>query len=241
MAAPSVQAAQRLIQKLIDTHINNPPIPDAQKRIFPVASLANGKLLLSNGEIRQTPVMENLQKMEDKKTYEGGTQSPAEYLSNLALNIAVPANKTGQDMEGRALAFANYLNAVLKPKLSAPQETGLPGMLQQQEIPQQNQSGAFSIPSALANLPKLAPKVEETIDETKLFKDFTNNYDFQDALKKDFARQFNPGEQETSNAQRLGSLPLVQGYGTAYRLPTAENAQYAQISANPFALTDRIR
>lgn len=238
MENPTVQAAKKLFQKLVETRLSAAPIPQGDQRIYPVAALPNGRLLLSDGNIRQTPVMQNVQNMKEKQAFEGSQESPADYLTSLAFNIAVPAQETGKNIGGRAVAFTNYLNSILKPKLASPQETGLPAIVPQMQ--QVEQTGAFTIPSAIANLPKLAPETPQ-YNENKFFENFAKSSEgFMDALKKDFAK-ITSGEQEANQARGFGNLPLVQGYGTAYRLPTQENAQYAQISANPFALTDRVR
>lgn len=237
MAYPNIQSAIKLFEKLVQTKLENAPMPKNENRVFPVAALPNGRLLLSTGEIRQTPIMNKIAEMNEKKAFEGKGQNPSEYVSNLSLNIAVPANKTGTELGSRATAFVNYVNSVLNPKLSAPAETGLPALVP--ELAKESQV-AFAAPSALANLPDLAPAPEKVQTEN-FFQNFNKESgNFIEALKKDFAK-ITGGEQEAGSIRRFANLPLVQGYGTAYRLPSQANAQYAQISGNPFALTDRIR
>lgn len=235
----TLQKAKMLMDKLVKMRINRSPLPTEQDRIYPVASLSNGRLLLSNGDIRQTPILKNIGKMQEQQTFEGAPANKTNnYLNTLSLNIAVPAKQTGKNMQNAALVFSNYLSSVLKPRLSAPLETGLPAL-----IPETNQAqNAFQTPFALANLPQLAPKVESAIElNSKVFSEgnqFTK--ELQESLRRDFLG-LNRGETETGNIQRFANLPLVQGYGTSYRLPQQETANYTRVSSNPFVLTGVVR
>ncbi len=238
----TLQRAKDLMERLVNLRINRSPLPLNQQRIYPVAALANGRLLLSNGEIRQTPVMNNIKKMQEEKAFEETPQAsaaPQGYLSTLALNIAVPAKQTGKELAGQALAFTNYLNSVLQPKLEGAPEAGLPAI-----VPALGEGQAsFKVPFEFANLPQLAPKVETAIGQDQsLFANLSQTADkLKEALKGDFLKQIGRGETEAGNMQRFANLPLVQGYGTSYRLPQQETAGYARISANPFILTGMIR
>lgn len=235
----TLQKAKMLMDKLVKMHINRSPLPTEQNRIYPVASLSNGRLLLSNGETRQTPIMKNIGKMQEQQTFEGApANKTSNYLNTLSLNIAVPAKQTGKNMQNAAMVFSNYLNSVLKPKLTAPLETGLPAL-----IPESNQAqNALQTPFALANLPQLAPKVESAIELNS--KVFSEGNQFAQKLQESLRRDFlgiNRGETESGNIQRFANLPLVQGYGTAYRLPQQATAAYTQVSANPYIMTGMVR
>lgn len=240
MAQPTtLEKARMLMKKLVNTKINRSPLPINQERTYPVASLSGGRMLLSNGGERQTPVLKNIEKMKEQQVFGGETdKDPLKYLSTLSLNIAIPAKQTGKNISEQTMAFAKYLRSVLQPTLAAPAETGLPSMFPELE----NKIASFQIPSALSDLPKLAPRVESVGEEKSLFDDFSKTAEkLQEALKKEFLGQISSGESETSNINRFANLPLVQGYGTQYRLPVANNAEYSRVSGNPFVLTHVVR
>jgi len=232
----TLEAAKNLLQKLVDARINRAPLPDVGGRVYPIAALPNGKLLLSDGNQRVKPIMDKLRDLKEQQAFGDSQKSPSRYLTGLTFNIAVPARQAGEGAVQRAEVFSRYLNSVLQPDLAAPAETGLPALIP--EIEQQAQG--FTQP-VQQKLPKLAPRVESTINEGKLFNDITKGLDaFKKALKEDFERQFSVSEREV-NPSVQGNIPLVRNYGQTYALPKAETAQYAQISGNPFALTNRIR
>jgi len=240
MAQPTtLQKAKSMMDKLVSMKINKSPLPLQTQRIFPVASLTNGNLLLSNGETRQTPVMQNLAKIQEQRVFGGQEKkNPMDYLSTLALNIAVPAKQTGQDATEQIAMFAKYIGDILKPKLAAPAEAGLPAMVPKME----DKLATFQAPSALANLPKLSVGLGNVAAQNKnMFDDFLKSTEkFQETLRQDYMKMFERGESET-NRQRFGQTSLVQGYGNGYRLPSASDANYAKVSANPFVLTSQVR
>lgn len=242
MGFTNVQQAQKLLAKIVNLPINTSPIPQGTKRVFPVAVLSTGNMLLSDGSTRQTPMVDQIQKLANDVAVQGpaAQNTPESYMSNKTLNIAVPAEQTGQNESDRTLALVGYLNKILQPKMAASPEMGLPAMVPQMQQPQDMQN---QLTSALANLPQLQKPVENVFAQE-------NNQQFQNLLsaiqkfqagwQQQFARQITPGDFETNNTGQY-SLPLVQGYGNNYRLPTASNAQYAQVSSNPFVLTNVIR
>lgn len=235
----TLQKARALMDSLVKMKINRNPLPLQSSRIYPVASLPNGKLLLSNGQTRETPVMQNLEKIQEKKLIGDQTNTnPANYTSTLALNIAIPAKQTGKDISQQALSFSKYLGSILQPKMAASAEVGAPAIVPQME----DKAVAFTAPSALANLPKLSTGLGNVQGPNKnMFDDFLKSTEnFQETLKKEYFNQISRGEAE-ANQTGFANLPLVHGYGNNYRLPSSSDTPYSKVSSNPFTLTSVVR
>lgn len=238
----AIQQAQKMFQKLVDTRLSAAPMPQPQVRTFPVSTLPNGQVLLSNGQTRVS-----------------FPQQRAEQIQKTNFNQMIPAQQTQQQLLGinneittpaRDLAlggingqnyFVNMLAQALKPAMQSSPEIGKLATL----IPTlQDKLSPVEQTSALANLPTLAPDVKNIFNDQAGFysKFMGNSGSIQDALAKDFASQYtNAGESPVGNFGRIqNNVPLISGYQNRFGLPSANNAQYAQISSNTSQFNKRI-
>ncbi len=243
MNYPNVKQSISILGKIANAPIGNTKPPQGTKRIFPVAVTSMGQILLSNGETRETPILGKLAELNKKEALNGqlnpAVSRPEDYTQNLSLNIAVPAQQTGADYASNGNALVQYLNQILQPRLAAAPEAGLPAL-----VPQMVDKNATNqMTSSFVGLPQMVKPPEnmwgkELNQNNSVLSNLLANFD--KILNNSIGAQFNPGETETGSLNRY-SLPLVQGYGNSYRLPTQANAPYAQISANPFVLTGLVR
>lgn len=232
----AIEQAKKMFNRIVDLKINRAPLPINKQRIYPVATLGDGIILLSDGTTKIAPVYKEKEKLVQKdENIIGQTNSVGELVENAPLRMAIPVEQLGKG-EDRMFAFVNYLGKLLQPQMAQSPEMGLPAMLPAIETDQK-----FQVPFALANLPSLTPAPQEVVESKDFFQRFIRNaQNVQDELRKDFLVQQGEKEAYATSVDAIRRLPLIRGYTETYRLPTTQNAGYAQIGTGVNAFNQRI-
>lgn len=237
MDASAIQQARNTFNSMVNMKINRAPLPLSSKRIFPVATLPSGQMLLSDGQTKAPAHMGRIEEMKNQVVNQSlDPEKLKQFVQGLPLRIALPTQQLGEGAD-KIFAFANYLSQILRPSSPPPAQ-----LASQTFLPEMTADLQGATPSAIANLPPLAPDAKSAFEEATDFysKFFKNEAGIQGALAKDFLAQYARKEEDRGPGLRGFSLPLVSKYVDAYQLPTAQNADYAQVGNNVFNLTGRI-
>lgn len=225
-----------MFNRIVDLKINQAPLPINKQRIYPVATLGDGIILLSDGTTKIAPIYKEKEKLVQQQENVAGQPNQVQQLvQDASLRMAIPVEQLGKG-EDKTFSFVSYLAKLLQPQMAQSPEMGLPAMLPALEAEQK-----FQVPFALANLPSLTPAPQNVVEGKDFFQRFINNaQNVQDELRKDFLAQQGEKEAYATSVDAIRRLPLIRGYTEAYRLPTTQNAGYAQIGTGVNAFNQRI-
>ena len=238
----AIQQAQKMFQKLVDVRLNSAPTPRPQLRTFPVSTLPNGQVLLSNGQTRVSFPQQRAEQIQKTNFNQMiPAQQTQQQLLNINNEITTPARDLAMGGVNGQNYFVNMLAQALKPRMQGSPEIGQLATL----VPSlQDKLSPVEQTSALANLPSLAPDAKNIFNDQAGFynKFLGNSGSIQDALAKEFASQYtNAGESPVGNFGRIqNNIPLVSNYQNRFGIPSAQTARYAQISSNASQFNKRI-
>lgn len=238
----AVQQAQKMFQKLVQARINSALKPRPQVRTFPVSTLPNGQVLLSDGTTRVSFPQQRAEEIQKTNFNQMvPPQKTQQQVGNINKEILTPAKDLALGGINGQNYFVNLLAQALKSQMKSSPDIGaltaiLPSL--------QDKAAPVEQTSALSNLPNLAPEAKNIFnDQAGFYNKFLNNSgSLQDALAKDFATQYTQnGESPVGNFGRLQSaLPLVRNYQNRFGIPSSQTARYAQISSNANQFNKRI-
>ena len=238
----AIKQAQRMFEKLVNAKISRPPMPRAQIRPFQVATLANGWVLLSNGQTRQSFPAQRAEQIQ--QTGFNTMQRPQDIKQNvdqINMEINTPAKELAMGGVGGNNYFVNLLATIMQQKLK-----GSPELMPVQGLPDKADTKLQDIAatSAFANLPKLGEQTKSLFEDNAGFysKFMSNTGTMYDAIAKDFLDKYNNRQEQPVGMQPQGGrqIPLTADYKSRFGLPAGQNARYAQITNNVNALNKRI-
>jgi len=230
----AIQQAKDMFDKLVNLKINQAPMPKSIVKNYAVAALPGGRMLMGTGKTKMSSSANkrNVAMTKDRESLApmGQQQKSRSTIGDLLLQIAVPPGQVGVG-EDKAFTFANYLNGLLRPQMPTAPGVGAPALL-----PDPRTIQKFNVPSAIANLPPILKRPEESF-ESPLAKYGTfmeNTARIQKELAKRFLAQFNRGERGAAYSAlgARGKAPLVSKYDentSSYRLPAPKSATTSEI------------
>jgi len=235
----AIQQAQKMINKYKNLDMSNAKIPSFPGRVFPVATLPNGQLLMSDGKNKlSSPAKRTIkEKMSLHQTGNsklpiptGSSQtSPASQLEqSLSLSVAMPENKLGKGKTGPS-AFSQFLQNQLK--MSVLGGLKVPGMATNPKLA--GIGTKFSQTQALANLPVLRKGMQTSVDKIMNSIRARMSVLNKNSWAEEFAGKYGkPKIQNAPGSSRSTNLPFISGYKSKFGLPSQRNAEYAKISAD---------
>ncbi len=229
----ALDQARAMFDKLVNMKINRAPMPKNQMLNYAISTLPGGQMLMSSGQTKMSTPAKKMNKariidQQSLAPMRTGVKTPAT-LGDLLLQIAIPAKQIGTGTD-KAFTFANYLNQILRPKLPTAPGLGAPALL-----PDSQDVGKFYTPSAIANLPPLVKRVEDSFQSPLAkYGTFLENTDkIQKDLAQRFLAQFSRGERGAAYASMggMGNTPIISGYDRKYVLPAPRSTTSASIRA----------
>jgi len=229
----AIEQAREMFNRLVNLKINRSPLPKNQMLNYAVASLPGGQMLMSGGKTKMSTPAKKINKamntdQESLAPFGADAKTPST-ISNLLLQIAMPAGQVGAG-GNKALALANYLNQILRPKLPTAPGLGAPALL-----PDSKDVGKFYSPSSIANLPPLVKGVESSFEQPlSKYGNFLENTDkIQKQMAQKFLSQFSRGERPAAYSAMggTGKIPIISGYTEKYSLPAPRSATTSTVRA----------
>ena len=232
MTPTALEQARMSFDKLVEISGRRMPAkPRATVDVFAVAVLPSGNILLSNGQVKMPAAAKKVAETNKQQIQNiqpsGGQSQTQKVTGDLSLQVAIPARHMGTGVN-RALALTNFLNNILRPKLQTQPSFGKTTLL-----PAPEAVGKFYSPSAIANLPPLVRKVEDTMRAPthQMFTEDTQG--IQKTMLEEFLKKFMRGERPAANAAvgQMGSTPrLTADYqNKQFYVPPAKEIAYAAI------------
>jgi len=227
----AVEQAREMFNRLINLRMNRTPLPSSQMPNYAISTLPGGQMLMSSGKTKVSTPTKRINKargidQESLAPIGMGGKVPAT-IADLLLQIAIPARQIGTGT-GRAFTFANYLNQLLRPQMPTAPGLGAPALL-----PESKDVGKFYTPSAIANLPPLVKRVEDSFaSPLAKYGTFLENTDkIQKELAQRFLAQFSRGERPAAYGVLggTGRTPIISGYENKYSLPAPRSATSATV------------